>query len=212
MISFEQTFNEAFASQQVSADYQQSLAILWQTGSEVLQSLYQEQTQDVIQACYEVSPRFCLHVVCVVYGVHWFLEQPQRTDKAYMTCVALILEGQWNQFKVLKQTFLNECAKQAINGQAILAATADYLAANHWLDSDKLKTTKEILDAGDKNITLVQAYLDKCHLAVLATKQLQCTDIPAITTLTTAVIKQLIFHLNTYIGCPRVWDASVQFN
>jgi hypothetical protein len=212
MISFEQTFDEAFGDQQVSADYRQSLVILWQTGSEVLQGLYQTQTQDVIQACYEVSPRFCLHVVCVVYGVHWFLEQPQKTDKAYMTCVVLVLEGQWNQFKVLKQTFLNECAKQDINGQAILAATADYLATHHWLDADKLIQVKEILDASNENIALDQAYLDKCHLAVLATKQLQCEEMPAITTLTTAVIKQLIFHLNTYIGCPRVWDASIQFN
>jgi len=210
MLNFTKVFYEA-TKQPTSESYQNSLQTLWETGIEVLQRLYQQQTNDVIQACYEVSARFCLHVVCVVYGVHWFLEKPNTIDKAYITATALMLEGQWNQLTVLKQTFLNESKKQNIDGLSILATTAHLLFEKQWIDQKKLTSINKIL-GGSTLSTLNSKTLELCNLAAISTLSLKKDDLPAFEKLNTTEITQLIFHLNTYIGCPRVWDASIQFN
>ena len=149
--------------------------------------------------------------MCVVYGVHWFLDAPKTINKAYITCVALMLEGQWRQFAVLQQTFLHEAALEHLDGQAILAATAQYLHQHQFMNTEHFTQAQSILGEYD-NYILDKKYLDICHLAILTTLRKQLQDIPTINTLSLAEIKQLIFHLNTYLGCPRVWDASIQFN
>jgi hypothetical protein len=212
LITFNDIYTQSVHSQPISEDYKQSLETLWNTGIEVLSKLYKDQAQDVIQACHDVSARFCLHVVCVVYGVHWFLDQPLSIDKAYMTTVALMLEGQWNQFKVLKQTFLNEAAKKQIDGQSILRATAKYLLNKQWINAEKLTSIQTILGNKSTQTKLDNLTLEKCHLAVLATLQLQRNELDVIKILNPSNVKQLLFHLNTYIGCPRVWNASIQFD
>lgn len=211
MLDFKNVYKKAIIQQDIDASYKQSLETLWNTGLKTLTSLYEDTTEDVIQACYDVSPRFCLHVVCVIYGVHWFLDAPRTIDKAYITCVALMLEGQWRQFAVLQQTFLHEAALEHLDGPAILAATAQYLHQHQLMNTESLTQAQHILGE-HHHYPLDNKYLDICHLAVLTTLKKKLQDIPQISTLSLAEIKQLIFHLNTYLGCPRVWDASIQFN
>ena len=93
-------------------------------------------THTVIEMCYKVNPRFCLHVVTVVYGMHWSWQQPTDYDKALMTNICLILDENFNQFKVLLQTFLQSAEKNNLNGASILLEAVDYLSEQTYYSKD----------------------------------------------------------------------------
>ena len=215
-ITFEEVYDKSFENDNDEAT-KSALRIMWGNGVSVFEKLYGPKAQDVIRLCYDVSPRFCLHVVTVVYGMHWKWDTPSFYQKSLATNLALILERSFNQFKVLMLTFLHSAREDGKNGSCILLESINYMAYEGWLSKEDLEIAKEIIrPESEKNCTVTDSLSEEdkeiAKLAAIAVLRKTPQEVGLKTKLSNSSIQCLLFHLNTYIGCPRVWDASMKTN
>ena len=217
-ITFQEVYDKSFENDS-NEETSSALKILWRNGVSVFEKLYGPKAQDVIRLCYDVSPRFCLHVVTVVYGMHWNWDNPSFYQKSLATNLALILERSFNQFKVLMLTFLHSAREDGKNGSCILLESINYMAHEGWLSKKDLEVAKEIIESeseSENNFTKIDLLSDEdkeiAKLAAIAVLRKEPQEVGLKTKLTMSSMQNLLFHLNTYIGCPRVWDASMKIN
>jgi|GEM_PF-3524378 len=216
-ITFDEVYDKSFESSNSNVEMRSALNTMWDNGVKVFEKLYGDKAHDVIKLCYEVSPRFCLHVVTVVYGLHWNWSDPSDYDKSLMTNLVLILDKSFNQFKVLMLTFLHSAQQMGKNGHTILLAAIEYLSQNEWLSPEDKATAEQLLKddpsyTEDTNTELSDEDLEITKLAVMTALKKDADTVQLTKIFPLSKMQNLIFHANTYVGCPRVWDASSDAN
>jgi hypothetical protein len=211
-ITFKAVYDAAFENNH--QDQRNCLALegMWETGLRVFEKFYGDNAQKVMRMCYEVSPRFCLHVVTVVYGTHWHWTDPSDYDKSLITTVALILDTSFNQFKTLQDTFFQSAKSIGINGPARLLQAIQWITQKGWLLPQQYQLAQEIIESASnstdfKNEHLTDQDKEIIKLAVMATLRKNKNEVGLDGLFSKEEMQKLFFHLNTYLGCPRVWDA-----
>jgi hypothetical protein len=217
-ISFHEVYDKSFEHCHKNDSIKSALQIMWDSGASVFEKLYGNKAQEVIRLCFEVSPRFCLHVVTVVYGMHWNWSDPSDYDKALMTNVALILDRSFNQFKVLMFTFLHSAKNENKDGYGILLEAVTYMTDEGWLLPQNKEKAELIIKSEPGYDALAQSSCLSSHdksivkLAALAALKKNAIEVDLSDEMSLSSMNNCLFHASTYLGCPRVWDGSMEVN
>ena len=184
-----------------------SCADLWDEGEAKLFFLYGDSYSEVIAKCLAVSPYFCFQVVTNIYAIWWNLDGVSDYDRSLVTCGALLASGRVQQFQVLVNTFLHTGGSQGK-----LAAILIYMRQQDYIDSDTLAAIE--IEKSEATIDLSEAELFFIDMACMAAKAKDITAILAKVPegYSKQQLVKLMNHLLTYIGCPLVWDGTMQLN
>lgn len=182
--------------------------LLWKRGEAKLTQLYGNDVSLVIDKCLSVSPYFCFQVVTNIYGVWWSSQVITDYQKSLVTIVALLSTAKMNQFSVLLNTFLSTGGSHSK-----LKSIIELMHADQTISEKVYQEVSGTIYEVASKLNDEEIYLVKMASLIAVGKSIEpCFELNIPVTLSKDRVVFSINHLLTYLGCPVVWDATVEFN